>query len=298
MISPYVRRRRLAAEIVQLRDEHRCSAEQLAKRIGVARQRISRLENGHVRPSLDETMKILETFAVADKRWHKIMTIAREAQERGWWETYGQDMGARQSLYANLEAGASTIREYHQSFVPALLQTAEFVQARLDVDRAAGPLTFDPERAIAARERRQHLLRRYNGPVYEAIIDEVVLRRAPVPPAVMSAQLRHLIAVADEYTRLVVRILPVDARVSGYRMPRSSFSLYTYPDPEDPHVAVVDTITSDLVLSDGEEVRPYRELYDRLRDASLPPAETRKLIQHCAHQLDLTEGNTHDRALL
>ena len=39
------------------------------------------------------------------------MTIAREAGEKGWWESY-KTMGDRQAMYANLEAGAVAIREY------------------------------------------------------------------------------------------------------------------------------------------------------------------------------------------
>lgn len=126
MISPYVRRRRFAAEVIRLREEHGWSAERLAKKIGVARQRISRLENGHIRPDLDETMKILEVFNVGERRWTRIMTIAREAQERGWWESYAAEMGTRQSLYANLEAGARVIREYQQSLRPCTPTESSF----------------------------------------------------------------------------------------------------------------------------------------------------------------------------
>jgi transcriptional regulator with XRE-family HTH domain len=43
-----VGRRRLAAELICLRNEHGFSAARVAKEIGVVRQRISRLENGHV----------------------------------------------------------------------------------------------------------------------------------------------------------------------------------------------------------------------------------------------------------
>jgi transcriptional regulator with XRE-family HTH domain len=84
MTSPFVRRRRLAADLVRLREDHGCSSADLAKAIGVARQRISRLENGHVAPSLDGVMRVLDLFKVGEKRGAQIMTIAREAQERGW----------------------------------------------------------------------------------------------------------------------------------------------------------------------------------------------------------------------
>jgi DNA-binding XRE family transcriptional regulator len=296
MISPYVRRRRFATEVIRLREEHGWSAERLAKTIGVARQRISRLENGHIRPDLDETMKILEVFGVGERRWTKIMTIAREAQERGWWESYAEEMGTRQSLYANLEAGARTIREYQQSFVPALLQTPAFVHARLDVDRASGPLTFDPDRAVEARSRRQRVLLRPGGPDYEVLIDEVVLRRLPVPADVMSEQLQQLASMMDEHQSIAIRVLPVDARVGGYRMPRSAFSLYTYPDPEDPTVVAVDTITSDHVLIEQDAVHPHIDLYNRLRDAALPPVNSRELLLRVAGQLasEAEERQTRD----
>src|SRR5262249_45489220 len=130
VISPYVRRRRLAIELIRLREEHDYSAEKLAKAIGVARQRISRVENGHVRPDLDEVMRILDVLNVGEKRWEQIMTIAREAQERGWWEKFSDEMGPRQALYANLEAGARAINEYQMTLLPGLLQIPAFTEAR------------------------------------------------------------------------------------------------------------------------------------------------------------------------
>lgn len=53
MVSPFVRRRRLAMEILRLRDEYEYSADRLASAVGVKRQTISRIENGHVRPDPD-----------------------------------------------------------------------------------------------------------------------------------------------------------------------------------------------------------------------------------------------------
>lgn len=57
---------------------------------------------------------------VDESRWEKIMTIAREAQERGWWEKFADKMRSRQALYANLEVGACEIHEYQMVFLPGL----------------------------------------------------------------------------------------------------------------------------------------------------------------------------------
>ena len=98
MISPYVRRHRLAAELVRLRERHGYSADKLAKAASLARQSISRLENGHVRPDPDQIMRILAVFEVQAGEWDRIMTIARQAEERGWWEKFANEMGPRQAL--------------------------------------------------------------------------------------------------------------------------------------------------------------------------------------------------------
>ena len=132
MISPYVRRLRLATEVRALRAGAGLTADQLGKRIGRSRADISRLENGHVVDQAD-IIAILDAVGVDGDRWTQIVTIAREAGERGWWES-NKTMGDRQALYANLEAGAASICEYQQTFVPGLLQTPEFVRARAAAD--------------------------------------------------------------------------------------------------------------------------------------------------------------------
>src|SRR6266545_4489017 len=268
VISPYVRRRRLATELLRLREDHGYSADKLAKAIGVARQRISRVENGHVRPDLDE-----------------IMTIAREAQERGWWEKFADEMGPRQALYANLEAGARTINEYQMTFLPGLLQIPAFTEARARADRAAYTEHFDPARALEARAARQRLLERPGGPTYEVIIDELAVRRFAAPPPVVAAQLRHLIEVGKNRKKVTIGVLPLAATIFGHAVPRSAFFTYRYPDPGDAVVVAVDTVTSDLVLTDPADVGRYLTLYERLQEAALTPPDSLDFLAAVAQEL-------------
>ena len=283
MISPYVRRLRLAAELRALRAEAGLTHEQLAKRIGESRAQISRLENGHVADQAD-VIKILDALNVDGERWTQIMTIAREAGERGWWEST-RGMGDRQALYANLEAGATSIREYQQTFIPGLLQTPEFVRARIEADAALEPMTTTADAVLAGRLGRQRMLRRPGGPGYEVIIDEVALCRLAAPPEVVKQQLYHLATAVNAAPSLTLRVLPASARITGYAVPRCTFSIYNYPDPGDPAVVAVDTVTSDLVLTEPGEVAPYEQLYARLRDAALPPADSLDLLTKAAAEL-------------
>ena len=276
MISPYVRRLRLAAELRALRTHAGVTHVQLAKMIGQSRAQISRLENGHV-VDQDDVMKILDALGVDDERWTKIMTIAREAGERGWWES-NRFMGERQSLYANLEAGAQTIREFQMTFIPGLLQTADFTRARGEADRVAGAPSLNAEKAAAGRVGRQRMLRRPGGPSYEVIIDELAIRRATAPPEVLKAQLYHIAATVNGSSKITTRVLPVAATIEGFSVPRSAFSIYTFSDPNDPTIVAVDTVTDDLMLTADEDVKRYDELYGRLREASLSVPESLDLL--------------------
>ena len=276
MISPYVRRLRLAAELRALRTHAGVTHVQLAKQIGQSRAQISRLENGHV-VDQDDVMKILDALGVDDDRWTQIMTIAREAGERGWWES-NRFMGERQALYANLEAGAQTIREFQMTFIPGLLQTSEFTRARGEAEREAGAPTFNADKAADGRIGRQRMLRRPGGPTYEAIIDELAIRRSSAPPEVLKSQLYHIAATVNGNPRITARVLPVDVVIEAYSVPRSAFSIYTFQDPGDPTVVAVDTVTNDLVLTEGDDVKRYEVLYDRLRAASLSMADSLDLL--------------------
>jgi transcriptional regulator with XRE-family HTH domain len=283
MISPYVRRLRLAAELRALRAQAGLTHEQVARQIGESRAQISRLENGHV---VDQAgvMKILDALGVDDERWTQIITIAREAGEKGWWEST-RGMGERQALYANLEAGAAQIREYQQTFPPALLQIPEFVRARAGADATLDSLPSMLAGVLDGNAGRKRMLRRPGAPSYQVIVDEMAVRRLAAPPDVVKKQIYHLATACNAAPNIDLRVLPVDARIDGFTVPRCAFSIYNYPDPEDPAVVAIDTVTSDLVLTDPAEVAPYDQLYTRLRNASLPTDDSLDMLTRAATEL-------------
>jgi transcriptional regulator with XRE-family HTH domain len=284
VISPHVRRLRLATEIRGLRARSGLTADQLAKRIGRSRPDISRLENGHVVDQAD-VLKILDACGVDGEEWTKIMTIAREAGETGWWESF-KTMGDRQAMFADLEAGAATIREYQQIFVPGLMQTSEYALARTDPEAALEELSNGTRDGIVdGRIMRQRMFRRPDGPDYDVIIDELAIRRLAAPPPVMKKTLFHMATLVNDNPKITMRVLPTEARIEGFAIPRTSFYIYTFADPGDPAVVATDTFTTDVLLTEPEKVAPHGLLFDRLRKASLSEKESLDFIVEAASRL-------------
>ena len=287
MISPYVRRLRLAGELLELREQHGWTAQNLADRLGVKRQRISRLENGHG-CDVDLVIQILRLANVEGSQWETLVGIARQGAERGWWDRHTNAMGPRQALIAELEAGAATIMEYQLTMLPGLLQTPAYTEARIAADRGVYPYPYDPDQVMQARHKRQQILTRPGGPRFEVVLDELTIRRPSAAPEVAAAQLDHLIALGHEHPQITIRVLRLHAAVANYVVPRSAFSAYRYPDPDDPVVVAVNTVTSDLILTDPSAVNDYLALYRRLADAALSPADSLDFLAALSNQL--TEG--------
>jgi transcriptional regulator with XRE-family HTH domain len=291
MTSPYVRRRRLAHELRKLREDRDLTTDQVAKLVFQSRSKISKLENAQLRPDLGEVVTLLEALDVTGRQYDRIFQLAREAARKGWWDRYANAMGPRQRLYADLESGAQTIRDYNQTGIPTLLQTSDLIDSLVELDREEGPLAYLPARMSEARVNRQRQLLSADGPDYETILDEVVIRRLDVPIAVMIEQLRHMVALVSAETRITVRVLPALVRIVGGLLPKSSFALFTFPNETDPPMAVVDTTTTDLIFTEPHELARYTREYDRLCKAALSPDNSLAFISEVADQFAQETGH-------
>lgn len=290
MSSPFVRRRRLAAELRTIREQRGMTADQLACHIHQSRMKISKLENAHIRPDLAEVMKILDVLGVTGEKWHEIVKIARDAAERGWWDSYGDAMGDRQRLYADIESGAKTIREYQPGAMPGLLQTPDYTWALIEHAKAEGPITYIPERLVEARLQRQRTVLRPGGPEYEVILDEVGLRRFSVPPDVMHAQLHHVIKIAETQPRTTLRVFPFVTGTVRSLMPRSQLVLFTFPDPSDPPMAVVENVTADLFHARPDEIARHRHRYEYVRSGALSEVRSLSFLNDLADEISSDVG--------
>jgi hypothetical protein len=236
-------------------------------------------------------MKILDVLEVPDAQWREVVQIARDAAERGWWDSYGDTMGDRQRIYADIESGATTIREYQPGTIPGILQTPEYTWSLIERAQAEGPISYVPERMAEARLQRQRTALRSNGPEYEVILDEVGLRRFSVPPEVFAAQLCHIVKVAETEPRVSVRVFPLRTGMAAGLMPHSPLLLYTFPDPEDPPLVIEETVTTDLIQTQPTDVSANLRRYEYVRGVALSEVSSLSFLSSLADEITHEEGS-------
>jgi transcriptional regulator with XRE-family HTH domain len=285
IVSPLMSRLRLGAAIRDLRDQRGLTGAELGEQAGIGRVAVSRIERAERRTRISVVMRILEVLGLPEDgpEYRTLVRVARAAEERGWWESAAYAaMGDRQARTADIECGATLIREYQPTMLPGLLQTESYARFRAEALLAEGD-SFDLDATLRGRLRRQHQLTEPGSPRYEAIVEELAIRRLVVPPEVMREQLTHLLDLVSTGA-VTIRVLPVDARLEAGSVPRSPFSVYAYA-ADDPLLVAVDTVTEDLLVTDQEHARRYLRVYERLAEVARSAAETRVLISQVVEQL-------------
>ena len=283
--SPTVRRRRLRYELRRLRDEHGLTIEQVQERSGgdIKAPSISRWESGErsVRPT--DLRLLLDIYGVDSDRREALLTLSRQAKERGWWQSYGSAIPQWFQVYVGLEAEASSVRVYESELVHGLLQTADYYRAFL---RAAPAAAADAEadRKIEVRLARQERLTGDDPPEYWAVLNEAVIRRVVGGARVMREQLDHIAEMAG-MAHVNVQVLPFGAGV--HPAMDGSFEILGFPEPGDPDVVYLENQAGSLYLEEQPEIDRYARMFSHLMAKALDPEESRRMIARIA--ADLTD---------
>ena len=276
--SPTVRRRRLAGELLRLREAAGLTTDAIAERMGWSASKVSRIETSRIGIRPSDLQRLLDVYAVEDPdRRADLLTLAQQAKQRGWWQAYGSALSSSYTVYIGLEAEAAVISGYEAQLVHGLLQTTEYARA---VTRATRPTDNldEVERRVAVRSARQALLTRDDPPHLWAVLDEAALRREVGGAAVMSRQLRHIAEVA-EAPNVTVQVLPFSA--GAHAGMEGAFALLQFPGP-DPDVVYVEGKTTGALLEDPDDVASYSQSWEYLRAVALGPDESTTLITQLA----------------
>jgi transcriptional regulator with XRE-family HTH domain len=272
--TPTVRLRRLAAELRSLRAASGLTRETVVERTGINAATLYRIEHGRVRPQTRTLRTLLDLYGVDQEQQAELVTLLRDARQRGWLHAYQSELPEHYTTYIGFEGEAHSVWNYESLFVPGLLQTEDYARA---VIRGGLPHASrdEVERRVEVRMERQAVLRNDNPLNLWSIVDEAALRHLVGGAAVMQAQLRYLMEVS-ELPHVTLQVIPFD--VGAHPGMPGSFVFMQFAEATIPDVIYIDSMAGELFLEEEGDVRRYRLIFEHLRAVAASPDASRSLI--------------------
>jgi Domain of unknown function (DUF5753)/Helix-turn-helix domain len=280
--GPTVRRMLLGAQLRRLRTRAGLTREQAGEAIRASAWKIHRLENGQVSFRDRDVADLVARYGITDPvEVADFVTMAREANQPGWWTPYSDLLPQWFRAYVDLEAVAAQIRTYEGLFVPGLLQTEDYLRAVVrSTLRDRRPEEI--ERRVELRLGRQQLLARDQGPQLWAVVDEAALRRPVGGVKVLRAQIERLIEVTT-LPNVSLQVVPFGAGAHAAMV--GAFSVLRFAEQDLPDVVYLEHATNAQYLDKPEDVEEYAHIMSSVAVRAAAPDQTTQLLSDLLAQV-------------
>ena len=276
--SPTVRRRELGVLLRKLRAQKGLTVEQVATSLLCSPSKVSRMETGHGVATFRDIRDLCGLYGVTDgTERERMMQLARDARQSAWFEPYRLDDFA---TYVGLEEAAVELKYYQSTYVPGLLQTADYTRS---VNEVVVPALTTGRIAdnIEVKSKRQRLLTQDPPLRIRAICDEAVLRRVVGGPPVMAAQLDHLVEMASRPAAdILIQVVPFGA--GAYAAMAGAFNILDLSGTEPGMVVYVEGLLGRRLLERPNEVEIYKRVFEQLQTVALNPQDSVELVARIA----------------
>jgi transcriptional regulator with XRE-family HTH domain len=283
--GPVVQSALLRSDLIRLRKDKDLTQEAVARDLEWSPSKLIRVEGGRSSITKTDLDALLTRYGVtSESQRERLQALNRGARETGWWSQFRETASPGYLSYVGYEAGAASIRQFHGTVVPGLLQTREYATAL--TARGADPIDVRP--AVELRLKRQaELAKRARPPRQTYVIDEAVIRRhvgISKDPAIMPNQLRRIAAAVEGQERVTVRVIPFD--VGAHVGVSGPFTLLDFDgDLSDVLYLEWRRIASTLVTGDDPRIAQCADDFESLLDDALPHEDSVALIKRVAEEM-------------
>jgi transcriptional regulator with XRE-family HTH domain len=253
-------RRRFAEELRLLRLERGLSLRDLAKAVGWDPSQFGKMESGQTLGG-PEVVQALDTY------------YGTPGLLLALWELAAGDPTQFREQYRRymlLEAEAVSLWHYAVSAPPGLLQTAGYARETLT---AGGLRGGELDQQVEARMGRRALLEGDDPPPFRVILSEAVLRTRLRDRQEWRGQLEYLAEAADR-PNITLHVLPFSAGPHGLMNTARMFLRLL----DGRTVAYSENDERGELIEEDARVERLQRIYDKVRDLTLPPPESREFI--------------------
>ncbi|MGV9680756.1 helix-turn-helix domain-containing protein [Nocardia sp. NPDC003482] len=268
-------RQALGHRLREIRLDAHLTARELARRAGWNHTKVSKHENGHRVPSVQdlelwcrvcEATDLLPDLVAATREIEKMYVQLRRLHRTGT-TRYQQQV-------LEEERQAKRHKVFCVSLIPGPAQTAQYATSILsDIAALNGYPAADVAETVQVRMQRAELLR--TSRVFHMILSENALRAAVVPDDVAAGQLEHLREIMD-LPRVRLGVLPQRVR---QHPPLCEFWITDDAEVE------IETYSAILRIEQPGEIAVYRGLFEHYAQRAVYSSKARVLIDRALTDL-------------
>jgi DNA-binding XRE family transcriptional regulator len=249
------------------------------KAIGCSHSKIVYLETGKTQQRPDEVTALLRCYGADVEHVDRMASLAGRADQSTWWASFTDVLPNWFKTFVGLEGLASAEFVYEPLVVPGQLHTEDYAAALLDGHLRVPPM--EVQQVVRGRLARQRVTDETEPLIFRAVIEEYVLDRIVGGPAVMRAQLRHLL---DTMTldNVELHVMPVGNAVHDGL--DGEFLLLDFLEAQS--IGYIEYPNGAIYVQDQDQTELYALTADRMCGAALSESDSMALIASRLDDLD------------
>jgi transcriptional regulator with XRE-family HTH domain len=281
-VGPTVSRMLVGTRLRRLREAAGITREEAGYAIRSSESKISRLELGRISFKRRDVADLLTLYGVRDEAERATpLALVDQANAPGWWQRYKDVVPGWFEAYLGLEQAACVIRTYEVQLIPGLLQTEDYARSVIGHGHPHAS-SVEIERRVELRMGRRRVLEGPAAGRLWAVLDEAALRRPYGGPAIMRAQVDHLIEMAG-LPNVTLQVIPFSA--GGHAAAGGPITILRLPEGELPDVVYLEQLTTAVYLDKAADTEHYWHVMDHLGIEAQPPSETMALLHRLREEL-------------
>jgi transcriptional regulator with XRE-family HTH domain len=281
--SPVIARWDLGRRLREQRELLGLTGSAAGKPVGLSATFLSDVENGKKNLPEDKLDALITAYDFDADASAELRALREQCGQRGWWQKFNTLFSPEILRFYGYEHGAEAIHTFESSLIPGLLQTRDYARAVIETGSPWIRLA-EADLRVEARMIRQRRLTGDEPLRLTAVMSEAAPRQQVGGPAVLVAQLRHLVTMVEQHPDPVqVRVVPFSS--PGYPALGGSYQILTFASPTLPPLVWLGNITSAEVIDDTIKVKEWGLAHTGTVDAALSQQGTLDLIKQTVKEI-------------
>jgi transcriptional regulator with XRE-family HTH domain len=283
--SVHEARNSLGKRLRELRTVAGLSGRALAELLGWPASKVSKLENAQQTPTDDDIRNWTRATGnepETDALLASLHTL--EIQHAEWRRQLRVGLRPHQQQIAEINAKTRLFRAFESTFIPGLLQTAQYARYRFAESIKVFKVRNDIDEAVAARMQRQDILYQADKR-FHFVLTEAVLQYRLCPPEIMLGQLDRLMSLSALPN---VRLGIIGFKTAYVVAPAHGFWIL------DNDRVMVETFSAELNLAQPQEIALYGGIFESLALAASYGRPARAILNRAIDGLTIESPADED----